>query len=160
MGDKKAYALLIKRYYTQVFMVCLGILGNEHDAEEIAQEAMLKGFTQIKKLEDASRFGPWIVAITKNLCINLIHRNQLSRQVVENITKPASSEPNDNDDLMAAIEKLSEDLRIPLLMYYFDGQNGKAVAEKLNLPAAKVYSMLREALIQLQVLMLKQRNIK
>jgi len=61
---------------------------------------------------------------------------------------------------MLAIEKLTEELRIPLLMYYFDGQNGKAVAEKLNLPAARVYSMLRAATKQLQILLIKQGNIK
>ena len=44
-GDKGAYAVLLERHYRHVFAVCLGILGNLHDAEDIAQDAMLKGFT-------------------------------------------------------------------------------------------------------------------
>jgi RNA polymerase sigma-70 factor (ECF subfamily) len=42
--DKSAYAVLVKRHYREVFALCLGILGNLHDAEDVAQEAMLKGF--------------------------------------------------------------------------------------------------------------------
>ena len=38
-GDTASYALLVKRHYRHVFAVCLGILGNIHDAEDIAQDA-------------------------------------------------------------------------------------------------------------------------
>jgi len=42
-GDRAAYAALVKTCYKSVFALCLGILGNTHDAEDAAQEAMLKG---------------------------------------------------------------------------------------------------------------------
>ncbi len=64
-GDRKAYAVLVKKYYRQVFLICMGILGNVHDAEDIAQDAMLKGFMEIKRLRDGSRFCPWVVKIAR-----------------------------------------------------------------------------------------------
>ena len=43
-GDRTAYAVLVQRHYKSVFLVCLGVLGNVHDAEDVAQDAMIKGF--------------------------------------------------------------------------------------------------------------------
>lgn len=39
-GDKEAYAALANRYYERVFIRCLGMLGNVHDAEDITQDAV------------------------------------------------------------------------------------------------------------------------
>lgn len=75
-GDEKAYAVLVKRYYRQVFLLCIGIVGNVDDAEDIAQDAMLRGFVKIKKLRDGSRFCPWIVRIAKNMCLNMLKRKK------------------------------------------------------------------------------------
>ncbi|MCX5644342.1 MAG: hypothetical protein NTZ17_06615 [Phycisphaerae bacterium] len=58
LGDRAAYALLVRRHYKSVFLVCFGILGNVHDAEDIAQDAMLRGFEQIGRLRDGSRCPP------------------------------------------------------------------------------------------------------
>jgi hypothetical protein len=63
-GDRTAYAHLVRRHYKSVFLVCLGVLGNVHDAEDAAQDAMLKGFQQVRQLRDATQFGGWIVAVS------------------------------------------------------------------------------------------------
>ena len=62
-GDNAAYAVLIKRHYRHVFALCLGMLGNVHDAEDVAQEAMLRGFLKIKKLNKAEQFETWILRV-------------------------------------------------------------------------------------------------
>ena len=56
-GDKRAYTLLVQEHYRHIFLLCIGILGNVHDAEDAAQEAFLKGFTEIQSLQHASRRG-------------------------------------------------------------------------------------------------------
>ena len=71
-GDKSAYALLVKRHYRHVFAVCLGVLGNVDDAEDISQDAMLKGFLKIRKLCSDEQFDQWILRIAKNLCIDFL----------------------------------------------------------------------------------------
>ena len=47
-GDKSAYSRLVDAYSGHVFAICLGVLGNGHDAEDVAQQALLKGFVDIK----------------------------------------------------------------------------------------------------------------
>lgn len=75
-GDKSAYALLVKRHYRHVFAVCLGVVANVDDAEDIAQDVMLKGFLKISKLRSSEQFGQWILRIAKNLCIDFLRREK------------------------------------------------------------------------------------
>lgn len=155
-GDKAAYTLLVKRHYKQVFIVCLGVVGNVQDAEDVAQEAMLKGFTEISRLRKGAQFGPWITRIAKNLCINLVRRKQRARQIItENVGQPNGTVVR-NESLQWAIGKLPREMRLPLVMYYLDGQSVKVVSEKLGMSGSGVYLKLRTALNELHRLLTKQ----
>jgi len=57
------------------------------------------------------------------------------------------------DSLELALEELSEELRLPLVMYYFDGQSVKTIAERLNISGPAVYLKLRNATKQLHELL-------
>lgn len=158
-GDRDARAVLVRRHYERVFIVCLGMLGSVHDAEDIAQEAMLKGFTDIRKLRDPRRFGPWLVKIARNLCINLIRRQRCGEKVLAENAQRAiqpQSVAGENDRLEQAIEKLPQEVRLPLVMYYLDGQNVKTVADKLNVSRSGVYQKLRTGIKQLHELLTDQ----
>jgi len=157
-GDKKAYACLVKRYYKHIFIMCLGILGRVHDAEDIAQEVMLKGFVNIGKLRDASRFGAWIARIAKNLCADHIRRKRLARQITaKKQTAPSQAEAQ-SERLQRALEKLPREMRLPLVMYFFDGESVKTVAEKLNISRSGVYQKLRTAIEQLHDLLVRKET--
>jgi len=159
-GDRKAYAALVKKYYRHVLLVCIGMLGNIHDAEDIAQDAMLKGFVDINKLRDSSQFGPWVRRIAKNMCINLGRRETHSRKAIEEKAKHLSKTITPNDRLQQTIEKLPQEIRLPLIMYYFDGQSVKNVAEKLNISTAGVYVKLRTATKRLHEMLIRQGDLK
>lgn len=156
MGDKNAYATLVKRHYKHVFLVCLGILGNAHDAEDVAQDAMLKGFEQICTLRDRAQFGKWIVKIARNLCLNLVRRRRYAKKAMQERTAQQAQNVAENENLQQAIERLSEEIRLPLVMYYFDGQSVKSVAERLNMSSSTVYLKLRTAIEQLHELLAEQ----
>ena len=79
--DKTAYAELVKRHYRHVFAMCLGMLGNVDDAEDVAQEAMLRGLLKIKKLDKAEQFESWILQIARNLCIDFLRRRKHTRVI-------------------------------------------------------------------------------
>ena len=139
LGDRAAYALLVRRHYKSVFLVCFGILGNVHDAEDVAQDAMLRGFQQVRQLRDGAQFGGWIVTIARNLSINLLRQRKTARKMLA-AERPAEREGTESshEDLQQAVARLPGDLRLPLVMYYFDGQNVKAVARKLEISTSGV----------------------
>lgn len=58
-GDRAAYGDLIRLHSGRVFAVCLGMLGNRHDAEDATQQTLLRGLVQIRTLRDYDRFAPW-----------------------------------------------------------------------------------------------------
>ncbi len=155
-GDKNAYALLVDNYYKQVFLVCLGVVGNVHDAEDIAQETILKGFVEISNLRKSTHFGPWITKIARNLSVNFIGRRQRGRQIIEVTTKQSEKGQYPNENLQRAIGDLPMEIRLPLVMYYFDGQSVNKVAENLDMSTSTVYSKLREAIKELHKLLAEQ----
>jgi RNA polymerase sigma-70 factor (ECF subfamily) len=156
-ADRAAYAGLVRRHYDHVFLVCLGVLGNVHDAEDAAQDAMIKGFERIRQLREGAQFGGWIVAIARNLSINLLRKRRAARKMAE-AEEPAGPGRTESpyEDLRQAVARLPWDLRLPLVMYYFDGQNVKAVAEKLDISTSGVYLKLRTAIKALHDLLTKQ----
>ena len=159
-GDRTAYGLLVKRYYKLVFLTCLGILGNVYDAEDIAQDAMLKGYVKIGMLRDSSKFGLWISRIAKSLCINFIRRKKYANSVAAEKMMPANQNVTENEKLQQAIEKLPQEIRAPLVMYYFDGRSVKTVAERLQMSTSTVYLKLRTAITELHNLLTKQGDSK
>lgn len=140
--DKTAYAVLVKRHYRHVFAMCLGVLGNVDDAEDIVQEAMLKGLLKIKKLDKAKQFESWILQIARNLCIDFLRRRKCTKAI--GIEQPAQR-IGKNHDLQQAIRQLPQELRVPLTMYYFDGKNAKTIAEKLDISYSGACQRVRAA---------------
>jgi RNA polymerase sigma-70 factor (ECF subfamily) len=148
-GDKEMYAALVKKYYRHVFLVCMGMLGNVSDAEDIAQEVMLKGYIEIKKLRDGEKFAQWITRIAKNMCLNIHRKERNLQKAIAQRTYQEAENPTQNHSLEKAIQKLPSDERLVLLMYYYDGQKVKSVAEKLKISKSNVYLKLRNATNQL-----------
>jgi RNA polymerase sigma-70 factor, ECF subfamily len=65
-GDHDAFYQLLKPYERMIFTSALGVLNNEADAEEVAQEAILKAFRALARFRGESKFSTWIVQITVN----------------------------------------------------------------------------------------------
>ena len=152
-GDKAAYAVLVKRYYKGVFGLCLGMLGNIHDAEDTTQEAILRGLLRIKKLHKPALFESWILQIARNLCIDSIRRQKRTRPDGEKEPGQYHSRTSNDHDLAWAIKRLPQELRVPLTMFYFDGKNAKTIAEKLNISHSGACRRIRMARQQLHELL-------
>ncbi len=152
-GDKSAYALLVRRHYKHVLITCVGVGGNIEDAEDITQEALLRGFTQLDKLRNGEQFGPWVAKIARNLCLNLVRRKQRAKQIMADKAVRRSQSQGPNDRLWRAIRNLPVETRVPLVMHYFDGQSVQMVASNLNISQSAVYSRLRTAIRELHELL-------
>lgn len=158
-GDRTAYAGLVRRHYGHVLLVCLGVLGHLHDAEDVAQDAMLKGFEQIRQLRDSGQFGGWIVAIARNLSINHLRKRKAVDKVLAGRPLENSGGDPGHEDLQRAVARLPWDLRLPLVMYYFDGQDVKTVARRLEISPSGVYVKLRNAIKELHEMLTTQGDM-
>src|SRR5215469_7953805 len=73
-GDKEAYGALVRAHSATVFRVAFRIVGNEADAEEIVQEAFLRGYQRLESYQERSSFGTWIYRIAVNCALNRINQ--------------------------------------------------------------------------------------
>jgi RNA polymerase sigma-70 factor (ECF subfamily) len=71
-GDKEAYAALVVRHSERLFRVAFRITGNEADAEDVVQEALLRGYRKLESFESRSDFGTWIYRIAVRCALDRI----------------------------------------------------------------------------------------
>ncbi len=75
-GDKEAYGALVVRHSQSLFRVAYRITRNEADAEDVVQEAFLRGYRKLEGFESRSNFGTWIYRIAVHCALDRIkHRN-------------------------------------------------------------------------------------
>jgi RNA polymerase sigma-70 factor (ECF subfamily) len=152
-GEKAAYARLVETYSGRVFAISLGILGDRHEAEDVSQQAFLRGFMRIRTLRKSERFGSWIGRIARNLCLDAVRRRRRPPVVRPSYVDPADHGPEDYRRLEAALARLSPNYRVPLLLFYFDGRSTKSIAETLGATQGAVQARLSRARKQLRSLM-------
>lgn len=74
-GDKEAYGALVRAYSATVFRVVFRIVGNKADAEEVVQEAFLRGYQRLESFQQRSSFGTWIYRIAVNCALNRLRQS-------------------------------------------------------------------------------------
>jgi RNA polymerase sigma-70 factor, ECF subfamily len=95
-GQNELFYELVRPYERRVYAAALAILRNETDAEDVAQEAMLKAFANIGKFRSESRFSTWLIQITVNEA--LMRRRRERTVVMEGIDGHRSSRGEEEND--------------------------------------------------------------
>jgi RNA polymerase sigma-70 factor (ECF subfamily) len=75
-GDEWAFAELVRRYQAAVWKTVRRILGRSRENEDAVQEIFLRAFTGLKKFDLKYPFGPWILRIATNYCIDQLRRRK------------------------------------------------------------------------------------
>jgi len=75
-GDKEAYGALVMRHSPSLFRVAFRITGNEADADDVVQEAFLRGYRRLESFESKSSFGTWIYRIAVHCALDRIERRK------------------------------------------------------------------------------------
>lgn len=71
-GDKEAYGALVVRHSHSLFRVAFRITGNEADAEDVVQEAFLRGYQKLEGFESRSNFSTWIYRIAVRCALDRV----------------------------------------------------------------------------------------
>ena len=75
-GDRDAYRLLVERHSRNVFRLAYRMTGNQHDAEEVVQEAFLRAYQKLRQFESRANFGTWLYRIVANCSVDLMRAKQ------------------------------------------------------------------------------------
>ena len=154
-GDKQAYAELVKKYSRKVFALCYGIMANPSDAEDVAQEALIKGFMRIGQINENSSFKSWLMTVARNSCLDALRKRKETVEL-DNISSLGQGHKEfERTDLRLALQKLPEHYRVPLMLYYFNGQSTENLAKNLNISVAGAFTRLSRARKELRDLMVQ-----
>ena len=84
-GDREAYGSLVTRHSRMLFRLAYRMTGNEADADDVVQEAFLRGFQKLETFESRANFGTWIYRIAVHCALDKLQsrRRELARQVSE-----------------------------------------------------------------------------
>jgi RNA polymerase sigma-70 factor, ECF subfamily len=139
------------------FRVARGVLRNSADAEDVAQEAVLRAYRRFARLRDRSRFRAWLVRIAFRIALDRA-RSANRREQRETLwaepqprasTEDLAASREFDEHLARALNDLSPKLRLVLLLAAMEGHTLDEVAEMLQVPAGTVKSRLFDARKQL-----------
>lgn len=137
-GDGQAQERLYKLYASAMFNICRRMLGDEDEAQDILQESFLDAFQKLPKLRDLNTFSAWIKRIVINNCINSIRKRRLVTTELKDgwdtIEEIDDFEYNKfkADQIMSAIDHLSDGCKSVLNLYLFEGYDHKEIGQILG----------------------------
>jgi RNA polymerase sigma-70 factor, ECF subfamily len=133
------------------YRVARGVLRNDADAEDVAQEALLRAYRRFDGLRDRLRFRGWLVRIVFRLALDRfrsVKRREIretewaqpARQASPPSAEQLAASSEFQERLDGALETLPEKLRLVLLLSAVEGHTLEEVAAMLNLPVGTVKS--------------------
>lgn len=130
--NKEAFTKLMNENLTSMYRVARGILNNNQDIEDAIQNTILIAFKKLSTLRDENLFKTWLIRILINECNKIYRYNKKS--VSEVIEEIYIMDRTDNIDLYDAINKLSDELRVSTILFYFEDLTYKEIANVLGIP--------------------------
>ncbi|MFZ0645165.1 MAG: sigma-70 family RNA polymerase sigma factor [Candidatus Acidiferrales bacterium] len=132
------------------YRVALGVLHNTAEAEDVAQEAMLRAYRNFHRLRERDRFRAWLVRMSFRLALDRI-RSKVRRERHERAAMELRSEASVENlassrefqrQVARALDELPEKLRIVMVLAAIEGYNTREVAKLAGLPEGTVKSRL------------------
>ena len=90
-GDTAAFTRLVEAYQRPVYNLAYRMLGESAEAEEAAQEAFLRAYTQLSTYQPSYKFSSWLLSIASHYCIDLLRRRRLTWLSIEDEEAPAEA---------------------------------------------------------------------
>ena len=162
--NQQAFAELVELYKNKIFNTAIGILQNEHDAEEITQEVFIEVFRSIKNFKNEATLSTWIYRIAINKSLDFIRKSKRNKRfgIVINLLKEETNEPiihpknffhpgialeqkEKSAILFAAIEQLNERQKTCFVLKYVEGLSQREISEVMQCAEGAVESMLSRA---------------
>jgi RNA polymerase sigma-70 factor (ECF subfamily) len=148
-GDHDAFALLIEPRAGRLLTMARTILGNEADAYEAAQEALIAAWIQLPSLRDPERFDAWLNRTLVNKCRDALRKRRRTREIDlsgQALTVPDAAEGSATQAaVLAAFERLSISERHILALRHVQDLQLNEIAAQLGIPLGTAKSRLWSA---------------
>lgn len=156
MTETEQFEAFMMAYQDMVFSTAMRLLGNEAEAQDIAQEVFLKAYDRFSELSKSPTVGGWLKTVTRNLCLNHLGRYRARWRFFSEMTPEGEEdsapldwagatdvqqEVSDVDRrawLERCLQKLPPTQRVPLVLYHFEDMSYEEISAELGISLAKV----------------------
>lgn len=168
-GDGAAIETLVARYDRYVLGVALLTLGDRSEAQDAAQEALIKAMRGLKGFKGKSAFDTWLYRVTVNTCRDFQRRQARRRETPLDDTRPdltaaggpvkATLDHERRQAIWQAVQSLEPTLREVVVLRYYLDMSGSEIAEVTGAPPGTVYWRLHQAREALAPLLAKDDTL-
>ena len=171
LGDSRAFGKLVRRYQKKALYLAYDLVGNYHDAQDIAQNAFFQAFKKIHTFQEKSTFSTWIYRIVTNAAFDF--QRSKKRKAAASINQPAFhdgqqiefgdmlpergiglEEKIERADLSRVIRQLAEELppqqRAAFVLKYFHDKTTPEIAEILRCDEVTVRGHIMRATLKIR----------
>ncbi len=137
-GSQKAQFQLYKLYYRPMFSICMRLVNNTAEAEDVMQEAFLNAFTKIDTYKGEVSFGAWLKRIVINRSLDYLKKRKVK---FEEINEKTNQLPDyqmeikevNMEVIKDAIQKLPDGYRVVLSLFLIEGYDHEEISEILGI---------------------------
>lgn len=152
-GDTEAIAIVVQRFQPPVYGLCLRLLQDRHDAEDVSQEVFLRIFRSLKRWDGARPLKPWIMAIAVNRCRTWLSQRKRQPELSAYLQDTAPSRPADESaELVGEIRKAVDDLRLEyrtvFVLFHEQGLPYEEIAQAMDKPVGTIKTWLHRARLE------------
>jgi len=164
-GDERAFSLILRAYETPVFNYVLRLVGGDRAlAEDLTQEVFLRVYQGLPKFSLRSKFTTWLFQVTKNRVLDELRASERRPRALVAIDDIAPLEVMDApierleeiDALWTAVELLSTDLKMALLLRDVVGLSYTEIADSLEVTLATVKWRIYKAREEVQIALVRE----
>jgi RNA polymerase sigma-70 factor (ECF subfamily) len=145
-GDDRAFAIIVRSYQTPVFNYVLRMVGDRSLAEDLTQEVFLRVYQGLARFSSRSKFTTWLFQVTKNRVLDELRANERRPRTVVDVDEMTAFEVVDApferietiDAVWRAVENLTVDLKMALLLRDIVGLSYTEIADSLEVTLATV----------------------
>jgi RNA polymerase sigma-70 factor (ECF subfamily) len=158
-GDVEAFTRIVKRYQGMVYSVAYSVVGNQTDAEDAAQEALLRCYRKLPQFRGEATFSTWLFRLALTASMDYERRERHRPEPVE-VPELASDDGADLGSgvtaaaLLAAFRALPDDYRAPTVLRDVYGLPYQEIAEITGRPLGTVKVMVHRGRAALRLRLL------
>lgn len=151
-GDVASFELLIQKYRQYVYNIAYRMMGNAHDADDMAQEALIKAYKSIHQFKGNAQFSTWLYRIAMNTCKDELRKRKEALPLDDAIDTLTEAEKSKVDPLIiyeqkelkakiqAALNKLTDDGKEVIILRDIMGYSYEEIGNILQVPIGTVRS--------------------
>lgn len=140
-GKINAFSYLVDRHKDKAYNLAFRICGNREEAEEIAQDAFIKAYRSLRNFRNKSSFSTWLFRIVYNTSVSLVRSRKKGVLAIEefpadavdflgiNSNEEEAVEDYRNSLINFALQKIPEDDRGLITLYYYDDLNTEEISK-------------------------------